>query len=170
MRLIELPDLWTLALCFVVWPILQVGAALLCLALPNRFYRYDSYLFRQHRWEDGGRIYERLFHVRRWKHLLPDGAAAWKKRGYQKKHIEDFSPGNLKRFLVESARGELTHWLAILPFWAFGFFVPPDVVALMLLYALVVNIPCIIVQRYNRPRIERMLKEIEAVASNKQLS
>ena len=168
MRLIELPDLWTLALCFAVWPVLQVTAALLCLLLPDRFYSPDSFLFRLHRWEDGGRFYERLFHVKRWKHLLPDGAAAWKTRGYQKKHIDDFSAKNLKRFLVESARGELTHWLAILPFWVFGFFVPPAVVALMLLYALAVNMPCIIVQRYNRPRIKRMLKVIELLTLSQQ--
>lgn len=159
MRLFELPVLWTLALCFVLWPILQVSAALFCLFLPDRFYSTNRFLFGKHRWEVGGHIYDRLFHVRRWKHLLPDGAAAWKKRGYQKKHMKDFSPENLSRFLVESARGELTHWLAILPFWVFGFFVPPAVVALMLLYALVVNIPCIIVQRYNRPRIERIINQ-----------
>ena len=169
MRLIELPELWTLALCFVIWPILQVSAALFCLVLPDRFFNRDSFLFKRHRWEAGGRIYERLFRVRRWKHLLPDGAAAWKRRGYQKKHIEDFSADNLRRFWVESARGELTHWLAILPFWAFGFFVPPAVIALMLLYALAVNMPCIIVQRYNRPRVERMLKTIEAVPSIRHL-
>ncbi len=168
MRLIELPDLWTLALCFVIWPILQVCAALFCLLLPDRFFSPDSFIFRLRRWEDGGCFYERLFHVRRWKHLLPDGAAVWKKRGYQKKHIENFSPDNLRRFCIESARGELTHWLAILPFWIFGFFVPPAVVALMLLYALAVNMPCIIVQRYNRPRIERILKEIEETASIQQ--
>ena len=163
MRLIELPSLWTLALCFAIWPILQVSTALFCLFLPDRFYRPGSFLFRLHRWENGGRIYERLFHVRRWKHLLPDGASAWKKRGYQKKHIKNFSPVNLRRFWIESARGELTHWLAILPFWIFGFFVPPAVVALMLLYALAVNMPCIIVQRYNRPRIERILQEFAAI-------
>ena len=169
MRLIELPELWTLALCFVIWPILQVSAALFCLLLPDRFFSPDSFLYRPHRWEDSGLIYERLLHVRRWKHMLPDGATAWKRRGYQKKHLEDFSPDNLRRFIIESARGELTHWLAIMPFWIFGFFTPMYVIGIMLIYALIANLPCIIVQRYNRPRIKRMLKEIELVTSNQQV-
>ncbi|MEA5061120.1 MAG: hypothetical protein VB015_01720 [Erysipelotrichaceae bacterium] len=62
------------------------------------------------------------------------------------------------QFLIESARGELTHWLAILPFWVFGFFAPSYIIPIMLAYALIVNLPCIIVQRYNRPRIKKLLK------------
>jgi len=31
----------------------------------------------------------------------------------------------------------------------------------MFLYAIAVNMPCIITQRYNRPRIERLLEERE---------
>jgi glycosyl-4,4'-diaponeurosporenoate acyltransferase len=110
-----------------------------------------------------GRTYERLFHIRWWKHLLPDGAAAWKKRGFRKKKLESYSEENLHRFLIESARGELTHWLAIIPFWVFGFFAPAPAVPLMLLYALIVNLPCIIVQRYNRPRIKQILKKMSHI-------
>jgi glycosyl-4,4'-diaponeurosporenoate acyltransferase len=161
MRLILLPDVWTLVLCFVLWPVFQVAAALLCLNLPDRFFDPENALFRTRPWEKGGRIYERLLHIRRWKRLLPDGAAAWKKRGYQKKRLESFSRQNLTRYLTESARGELTHWLAILPFWIFGFFTPPYVILLMLAYALIVNVPCIAAQRYNRPRVQRTLKSIE---------
>jgi glycosyl-4,4'-diaponeurosporenoate acyltransferase len=164
MRLIYLPEVWTLALCFVVWPILQVAAALLCLFLPDRLFDPQNALFRTRRWEKDGHLYERLFHIRRWKHLLPDGAAAWKNRGYQKKHLDNFSRQNLNRYLTESARGEMTHWLAILPFWIFGFFVPPPVILLMLAYALLVNGPCIIAQRYNRPRILRTLRKLDSAA------
>lgn len=158
MRLIFLPDIWALVLCFVLWPVIQVAAAIICLLLPDRFFNHGNALFRPKGWEKDGVIYARVFHIKRWKHLLPDGAAVWKKRGYRKKRLESFSQQNLNRYLVESARGELTHWLAIFPFWVFGFFVPPAVMLLMLLYALIVNTPCIIAQRYNRPRILRLLK------------
>lgn len=157
MRMIFLPDALTVLACFLVWPVLQVGAALICLNLPDRFLSPDALFFRTYRFEDGGRIYERIFHIRKWKHLLPDGGMVWKKRGFRKKKLESFSEENLDRFLVESVRGELTHWLAIFPFWVFWFFTPPFVPWIMLVYALLVNIPCILAQRYNRPRVQHLL-------------
>jgi glycosyl-4,4'-diaponeurosporenoate acyltransferase len=51
----------------------------------------------------------------------------------------------------------MIHWLAILPFRVFGFFTPPIVILYMLIYALAINMPCIIAQRYNRPRIVRIV-------------
>ncbi|NLV48149.1 MAG: glycosyl-4,4'-diaponeurosporenoate acyltransferase [Clostridiaceae bacterium] len=157
MRIIFLPDTWTIGLCFLVWTVFQVGAALVCLALPNRFFNPEKFIFRAHCFEQEGRIYEHYFRVKHWKYLLPDGGAVWKKRGFRKRKIDDFSKEYLNQFLIESARGELSHWLAILPFWAFGFFTPPIVPWLMLIYALLINIPCIMAQRYNRPRVKHIL-------------
>ncbi|MFT9056629.1 MAG: hypothetical protein ABF449_08380 [Ethanoligenens sp.] len=161
MRIIYLPENWTILLCFIVWPLIQVAAALLCQNLPDRIFSPTSFLFRPHRFEKHGRIYDRIFRVSRWKHLLPDGGMVWKKRGFKKKHLDNFSEENLIRFLIESARGELTHWLAIFPFWVFWFFTPPNVPWMMLAYALIVNLPCIIAQRYNRPRVQRLLHRME---------
>lgn len=158
----------TVALCFAVWAVVPLGCAFLCLRLPARFYRPEAFLWRAHRWEREGRVYDDVFRVRAWKHLLPDGGAAFQKRGYRKKNLTDYSEANLERFLVESARGELTHWLAILPFWVFGFFAPPIVVWLMLAYALAVNIPCIVAQRYNRPRVLAVLARVREKASGAQ--
>ncbi len=158
MRVIFLNRPVTILLTFILWGIIQVAAALICLHLPDRFFAPDSALFRSRRFEQEGTLYLRVFAVHRWKHLLPDGGAAWKKKGFQKKRLDNTGAVNLNRFLVESARGEMTHWLAILPFWVFGFFTPGYVLWMMLAYALVINLPCIIVQRYNRPRIHRLLR------------
>ena len=161
MRIIFLPSVWTILLCFIVWPVLQITAALICFYLPDRVFSQESFFFRPHRFERDGRIYDRVFRVRRWKHLLPDGGVVWKKRGFKKKHLESFSEENLHRFLIESARGELTHWLAIFPFWLFWLFTPPNVPWMMLAYALLVNLPCIIAQRYNRPRVQQLLRRMK---------
>ncbi len=115
-----------------------------------------------HDFEKEGRIYDRVFRVSRWKRLLPDGGMVCRKHGFKKKHLVNFTEKTLNRFLVESARGELTHWLAILPFWIFGFIAPPQVIWYMLIYALLVNLPCIIAQRYNRPRVQRLLNRTKS--------
>ena len=129
MRLFYFSNVVTISLCFVLWPLFQAGSAVLCLNLPDSAFRPDAFFFCSHSWEKNGQLYETLFAVKRWKHLLPDGGAVWKKKGYQKKRLTDFSEQNLNRFLVESARGEFSHWLAILPFWVFGLFAPPEVIA-----------------------------------------
>lgn len=166
MQIIFLPGVWMLLLCFLLWPIFQLSAVFLCLNLPDRFFLPDGFFFRSHPFEKGGRIYDVLFRVSRWKHLLPDGGSLWKKRGYKKKHLESCSEANLNRFLIESARGEMSHWLAIFPFWVFGLFTPPIVPWMMLAYALAVNLPCIIAQRYNRPRVKNLLNRIESKHGN----
>lgn len=78
MRVIFLPEVLTIILCFFVWPVLQVTAALICLYLPDRYFSPDSFLFSAHRFEKEGRIYDSVFRVSRWKHLLPDGGAILK--------------------------------------------------------------------------------------------
>ena len=150
----------TIALFFAIWAIVPLLLAWVCLHLPDRLFSQRRFFWRSHRWEHGGRVYETVFRIRSWKHLLPDGGNVWKSRGYQKRKLADYSEANLNRFLVESARGELTHWLGILPFWVFGLFAPPFVIWIMLFYALIVNLPCILAQRYNRPRIEALRRRL----------
>jgi glycosyl-4,4'-diaponeurosporenoate acyltransferase len=157
MQLIFLPETTTILLCFVVWPILQGIAAVICTRLPERFFDYTAFFYRVHRWEQEGEFYQTVFRVRRWKKYLPDGAALVK-RGFKKKKLVDFSNANLEKYLQESCRAEMIHWLGILPFWLFGFFTPPVVIVYMLFYALAVNLPCVITQRYNRPRIIRIAR------------
>jgi len=143
----------TILMFFAIWGIVPLLLAFLCLRLPDKLFEPSRFLWRSHPFEQDGRIYERVFHIRSWKHLLPDGGGVWKKHNYKKKTLSDYSEENLHRFLIEASRGELIHWLGILPFWVFGLFAPPFVIWIMLAYALIVNLPCIIAQRYNRPRI-----------------
>lgn len=150
----------TLVLIFAIWAVVPLLFAWLCLFLPDRFFTPGRFFWRPHGWEQSGRIYETLFRIKSWKRLLPDGGGVWKSRGFQKRSLTDYTEENLRRFLVESARGELTHWLGILPFWVFGFFAAPCVVWIMLAYALAVNLPCILAQRYNRPRITALLNRL----------
>jgi glycosyl-4,4'-diaponeurosporenoate acyltransferase len=161
MRVIFLPDSWTVLLVIFLWGLFQVGAVLICLNLPDRFFSPDAFFYKAHPFEKEGRIYNDLFHVYRWKHLLPDGSKVWKKRGFKIKSLDGFSEDNLNRFLIESVRSETTHWLAFFPFWLFWFFTPPVVPLVLLAYGLLANFPCIIAQRYNRPRVQHQLKRIK---------
>lgn len=156
MQIFHLSEAWMVVLFFILWPVFQVSAALLCLKIPDRYFSPKGFIFKERKWEKGGAFYEKVFKVRKWKRFLPDGGAVIKS-GYRKRHLTDYSKENLERFLIESCRAELTHLLAILPFWIFGLFAPPIFILYMFIYALAVNLPCMIAQRYNRPRFLKML-------------
>jgi len=160
MQIIFLPVEWSIALCFILWPVLQISISTICLFVPDTFYKKDIFLFRTLKWERKGKFYDTIFKIRKWKRFLPDGAAIVKS-GFQKKHLEQMSSEYIKKYLVESRRAELGHWLAILPFWIFGLFTPFPVIIYMFLYAIIINLPCILAQRYNRPRFLEVLKKIE---------
>ncbi len=160
MQILFLPQWLMITLFFVLWFLFQVGAAALCFYMPPGFFEQDGWLFKTRRWERDGGWYQTVFKVRAWKKYLPDGGA-WFRGGYAKKHLLSFTGQNLRQFLAESRRAELTHWLAIFPFWVFGLFSPGYVVPLMLVYALALNLPCIVTQRYNRPRISALLQKRE---------
>lgn len=160
MRLIDLPVGWTVFADFVAWFIIHMGVSLLTLHLPDRWFERDTFLYRTRNWEQTGFIWQRLFHVRNWKHRLPDGAAILKK-GFVKKQLQATDSNYLTAFISESRRAELTHWIAM-PFSLFFFLWNPAAAGwFMILYALIINLPCIIAQRFNRPRLQKILKLLD---------
>ncbi|MFC1846336.1 glycosyl-4,4'-diaponeurosporenoate acyltransferase [Chloroflexota bacterium] len=117
----------------------------------------DSWLYRYRNWEKNGVIYERLFRLQSWKKKLPDGAAMFKD-GFEKKRLKETNQDYLDSFMKETCRAEITHWIVFLlgPFfliwnlWWVGI--------VMILYAALANMPCIITQRYNRIRLQRIAR------------
>ncbi|MGA2247259.1 MAG: glycosyl-4,4'-diaponeurosporenoate acyltransferase [Verrucomicrobiota bacterium] len=150
--LIDLSTIWIVMLNVAGWPVIQFGLAWLFTTMPVAWFESDA----PHSWEQGGRFYERVFGIKRWKDRLPD-AARWFHRGFAKGSLAGRDPDYLRRFIRETWRGELCHWFALgctpvfflwNPWWA-------DLV--MVGYAAMANIPCILAQRYNRLRLRRLL-------------
>lgn len=160
MQLVFLGRIGTAAVIAIGWAVLQSGISLICFHMPDRWFKPSSRLFRTRKWEKDGELYNTVFGIRRWKKHLPDGAKTYK-GGFSKKHIDTSSREALEKFVIESCRAELAHLLAIVPFWVFGFFAPPFVIPIMFAYALLVNLPCMIAQRYNRPRVIKHLERLD---------
>ena len=157
MQIFYVSDAWIIIISVALWVFFQLFATFISRKLPKKWFSVDSFLFKERKWERNGLIYIKIFKVKRWKKYLPDGAAVTK-NGYRKKRLRDFSVENLELFIEETCRGELAHLLAILPFWVFGLFAPIEIIGFMFIYALMINLPCIIAQRYNRPRVVRYLE------------
>ena len=69
---------------------------------------------------------------------------------------------DLGRYLVETRRGELAHWAIMAAAPLFLLWNPWTIWLLMVAYAVVANLPCIVIQRYNRARLLRILKRRQA--------
>jgi len=160
MRMIDLPVFWTILIDFAAWLVIHIGISVIALHRPDRPFEKDSWLYRIRDWEQGGLFWQKRCAVRRWKAFLPDGGALFKK-GFAKKHLQATDPVYLAAFIRESRRAEWTHWLTI-PF-ALLFFLwnPPSVGVFMIVYALAVNLPCIVAQRFNRPRLQKWLGRLK---------
>jgi len=127
--------------------------------LPARRLAHDGRLTRLRPWERGGRVYERLG-IRRWKDRLPELGAVFR-GGVSKRRLASTGVAGLERFAVETRRAELVHWAipAVTP--VFVLWNPPWLVAAMAVYAVVANLPCLLVQRYNRGRLLVLLDAVE---------
>ena len=158
MRLVHLPTLWTVLLDGLVWLVVHLSLGYYCTRLPLSALDPQRWLFQTHRWERGGALYERLLGVRRWKSWLPSGGVMF--GGFSMRRVASHGEGHVARWVAESCRAELTHWLAILPVAFFVLWNPPVAVAANVAYALCANLPCIVVQRYNRPRLVRLLGRV----------
>lgn len=120
----------------------------------------DNWFFRERAWERGGAFYERLFHVKAWKTILPE-LADFVKSAFGKRHIAAHSPEYLLRFLVESCKAELTHWVIVFSSLSFALWNPISETEAAAMVTFLLNLPYIVIQRYNRPRIRRLLVQMQ---------
>lgn len=153
--LVEVSIPATIGLNIVAWAVIQLGLAWVFTQLAPQRFNPDSFLARTRAWERAGRFYETVLAIKSWKQNLCDGAT-WFARGVSKARLPGKSPEALERFARETWRGELVHWLAMLSLPVFRIWNPGWAVGLNALYALAANLPCILVQRYNRARIQRV--------------
>ena len=137
------------------WAVFHAATGYAVHRLPLRRLEHDNWLLRGRRFELDGHLYER-FGIRRWKDGLPEAGALFA-GGVSKRRLTGTDEPGLARFAMETRRAELGHWSAMACGPLFVLWNPPAVAATMVAYGVVVNVPFIAIQRYNRLRIERVL-------------
>jgi glycosyl-4,4'-diaponeurosporenoate acyltransferase len=143
------------ALDALAWAVWSAAVGYAANRLPLRRLEHDGHLTRLRSWEREGRVYERLG-IRRWKDRLPELGAAFR-GGLSKRSLPSGGTVDLRRFAAETRRAEIVHWGIPLVTPLFTVWNPPWLLGAMATYAVVANLPCLIVQRYNRGRLLRVL-------------
>ena len=134
--------------------VVGVLAHILGFIIPKEKLSHNSFPFKAFEWEKGGVFYNR-FHVSRWMTKLPDMSNIVPYM-FRKKLDRNMSSEHILKYINETCLAELVHILLILSSPVLALVVEGNTgVAFMLIYALC-NIPFIMIQRYNRPKLERL--------------
>ncbi|KZE64882.1 hypothetical protein AWM68_09545 [Fictibacillus phosphorivorans] len=153
--LIELSPFWTIVSNIFAWLVLHLSVAYIIHRIPFAYFTKERKWDAPSKWERNGHWYETLG-IRKWKTILPDGGDFYR-GGFAKKTLEKDSVEYLARFLAETRRAELTHWCSMPPALLFFLWNPVWIGNIMIVYALLFNLPFIFIQRYNRFRLIRVL-------------
>ncbi|WP_064093250.1 glycosyl-4,4'-diaponeurosporenoate acyltransferase CrtO family protein [Rossellomorea aquimaris] len=109
-----------------------------------------------------------ILKVKKWKKYIPD-AGGWFQNGISKEKIGLNTEVGREKFLLETNRAEISHWLQIVPAPLF-LWVNEGVIAWsMFLYAFAFNVPLVLIQRYNRLRVTK-IKEMKKMPCKKSIT
>ena len=153
---VELTDGWAVVVDVAVWAAWSTGVGYALHRRPVERFARDSWLTQVRPVERDGRTWERWVRIRAWKDRLPEAGALFA-GGFDKRRLRSAGPAELERFVAETRRAELTHWWVMAAAPAFVLWNPPWLAGVMVAYGVVANLPCLLTQRYNRARLERVL-------------
>jgi glycosyl-4,4'-diaponeurosporenoate acyltransferase len=154
--IIHLSSLSMLLLDFIAWLVINLSVAGVISRLRSDSFDAETWLFKERNWEKQSGLYERLFKIKKWKGWLPDGAEVSRK-AFKKKHLQTADSLYLGVFILETCRAEILHWIIFLFGFVFFIWNPWYVGIIMIVYAGITNLPCILTQRYNRIKLKRLL-------------
>jgi glycosyl-4,4'-diaponeurosporenoate acyltransferase len=144
-----------------VWAGLSVAVGWTANRLPVSRFERDGFLTRLRPAEADGHLYRRVLRIGRWKDRVPEAGAMFA-GGVAKGTLATRDPQGLHRFAVETRRAERVHWVLLGGGPLFLLWNPLPLGLAMVAYGLVANLPCILIQRYNRARLQRIGRRREA--------
>lgn len=120
------------------------------LFLPRRIFNENAFPFKLFKWENGGKIYDRL-HIKKWKAKLPE-MSKLTSLIFPKKLKKNMTSEDFDRLVKESCIAELSHYVLFVCSLGIYYIWKGRLGALLaLIYGVVGNVTYIIIQRYNRP-------------------
>ncbi|WP_277631454.1 glycosyl-4,4'-diaponeurosporenoate acyltransferase [Atopococcus tabaci] len=155
MQIIHLSPFWTVIVDVCAWAFFHLVISFGMLKVPDRYFAQKKDWFQPKEWEEDGKVWQKWLSIQDWKRHLPDGTL-FLKSGYDKSRLNGSDLETLEQFITETKRAEVTHWLSMLPAGLFFLWNPPGAGWVMVAYAVLFNLPFILSQRYNRPRLERI--------------
>jgi glycosyl-4,4'-diaponeurosporenoate acyltransferase len=99
--------------------------------------------------------------IGKWKELLPEAGALFR-GGFRKRRMRSLDSGYLEGFRRETNRAEFSHWITLISGMSFFVWNPWQIGCAMVAYAVLTNLPFIAIQRYNRPRLDKLAGQVRS--------
>lgn len=128
--------------------------------IPGKFFLKLRRYYNLMAFEQDGRFYSKYFKVHIWKDKLPQFSELTK-FGFSKASLNNVSEEYLEQFYIETMRAELSHWFLILISPIYIIFSEKILLTFTILGNIFGNLPFIIIQRYNRGRILKLLRHFK---------
>jgi glycosyl-4,4'-diaponeurosporenoate acyltransferase len=154
-----MPQALTILVDIVAWGVFHTLTGYAAHRLVDSRLAHDGWLLRARRFEDGGQWYPRRLRIHRWKDRLPEAGDLFR-GGMSKRQLPAHDAAGLAVFARETRRAELAHWWAMFCGPLFVLWNPPLAATLLITYGVLVNLPFIAIQRYNRLRIDAVLERL----------
>jgi len=146
--------------CFWYFIITGVIAFFVGRLLPKKWFRADMFPYRSYKFEQEGRIYDKL-NIRKWQNKVPDMSKILPFMMPAKNLSGNFRE-RLPRMLQETCVAELIHTLnCFAGLYCLKLYPGIGGVIILILYITLFNLPFIIIQRYNRPRLQRLHNRVK---------
>lgn len=121
-------------------------------ALPRKCFDAEKPPYKAAKWEKGGKVYEKLG-IKHWKDIMPDMSRIMPDMVKKKLTSENKERG-MDTLIAETCVAECVHWgLIVLSFGILFWWRGLWAAVFLLVYNIFGNLPFIIIQRYNRPRL-----------------
>ncbi|MBC2933587.1 hypothetical protein [Nocardioides sp. zg-1228] len=154
-----MPQGLTIVVDVIAWGVFHAATGYAAHRLGDERLARDGWLLRARAFEDGGRWYRRRLRIHRWKDRVPEAGALFE-GGVSKRELPAVDADGLAIFVRETRRAELAHWWALCCSPLFMLWNPPLAAALLGAYGVLVNLPFIAIQRYNRFRTQALLARL----------
>ena len=128
-------------------------------ALPRRWFHPERAPFAPMKWERNGRVYNWM-HIQKWKDHLPDMSRVMKDM-VPKQVSHHISYEHIRRLIAETCVAEVIHAALFVLSFPIGFLLNNAVAWTVAALSALSNIPFILIQRYNRPKLMATAQRME---------
>ncbi len=150
--------------CLEYVALMGVAGFVLGRVLPKDWFDSRAFPYAAFPFERGGKLYDKI-QIKKWQNRLPDMSKILPFLMPPKRMTAKMDANTLRRMLQETCVAEFIHWLLFLGGFGLCRLLPwPWGLILALVYNLLGNLPFILIQRYNRPRLQRLYDRMEGSA------
>ncbi len=129
-------------------------------AVPRAWFHADRFPYAPCKWEEDGAVYEKMG-IQRWKDRLPDMSRVCK-RMFPKRLDRFPTAERVERLIAETCVAEATHGALCLAAPVIWFFWRNYVGVILSGTVVICNLPFMMIQRYNRPKLVVLYKRLAA--------